>query len=63
MNDKAKCIEIDDVQKARIDRVRENFSHMYDMLEILCKSSRETSLAITRLEEAQYWAIKSISRQ
>ena len=35
---------------------------MYDFIEQNCKSSRETSLAITKLEEAQFWAIKGITR-
>ena len=46
----------------RIEVIRELFSNMYDNIEKYCKNSRETSLAITKLEEAQFWAIKGISR-
>jgi len=35
---------------------------MYDFIEENCQNSRETSLAITKLEEAQFWAIKGITR-
>lgn len=38
------------------------FSKMYDFIEENCKSSRETSLAFTKLEEAQFWTIKGITR-
>ena len=37
------------------------FSDVYDFIENNCKPSRETSLAITKLEEAQFWAIKGIT--
>lgn len=63
MNDKAKYLDVTDEQKERIDKIRENFSLMYDILEHLCKTNRETSLAFTKLEEAQFWAIKGISRE
>ena len=63
MNNKAKYIELKGEQKARMDEVREQFSIMYDLIEHWCKPSRETSLAMTKLEEAQYWAIKGITRE
>lgn len=63
MNDRAKFNEINDNQKERINKVREIFSDIYDWLENNCKESRETSLAFTKLEEAQFWAIKGISRE
>ena len=63
MNDKAKYTDVNDEQKNRIDDVRNMFSDVYDFIETNCKPSRETSLAITKLEEAQFWAIKGITRE
>ncbi len=63
MNRKAEYTEVNQEQQARIDKVRYMFSAMYDLIEQQCKPGRETSLAITKLEEAQMWAIKGISRE
>lgn len=63
MNEKAKYTEVNEEQQERIDDLRGVFSVVYDFLELKCKPSRETSLALTKLEEAQFWAIKGISRE
>lgn len=63
MNKKAEFIEVSKEQQDRIDLIRSSFSNMYDVLDINCKGSRETSLALTKLEEAQFWAIKGITRE
>lgn len=63
MNKKAKFNETTEEQKERIDNVRQEFSKMYDFIEKTCKPSRETSLVLTKMEEAQFWAIKGISRE
>lgn len=63
MNEKAKYTEVNEEQNNRIDDVRNMFSDVYDFIESNCKSSRETSLAITKIEEAQFWAIKGITRE
>ena len=63
MNNRAKYLQVDEEKKQKINAIRENFSNMYDFIEKNCKSSRETSLAITKLEEAQFWAIKGITRE
>lgn len=63
MNDRAKFTEVSQEQQDRIDLIRSTFSKVYDVLDINCKNSRETSLAITKLEEAQFWAIKGITRE
>lgn len=55
MNDRAKFLETSKEQQDRIDLIRSSFSNMYDVIDINCKNSRETSLAITKLEEAQFW--------
>lgn len=63
MNKKAKFIEINGEQKFRIDEIRHKFSEIYNLIDNICKPSRETSLAITKLEEAQFWSIKGITRE
>ena len=63
MNERAKFIEINDNQKYRIEEIRNLFSEMYNLIEQGCKPSRESSLAFTKLEEAQFWAIKGITRE
>ena len=63
MNDRAKYTELNDEQKNRVDDIRNMFSDVYDFIENNCKSSRETSLAMTKLEEAQFWAIKGITME
>lgn len=63
LNEKAKYVEVDDEKNKRIQEVRKYFSVMYDFIEKNCKPSRETSLVYTKLEEAQFWAIKGITRE
>ena len=64
LNERAKYTVCSDEQNERIQNIRQLFSKLYDELEGgLCIQSRETSLAITKLEEAQFWAIKGISRE
>lgn len=63
LNEKAKFTKVNHEQKNRINKIRLMFSNMYNCIEENCKSSRETSLAITKLEEAQFWTIKGISRE
>ena len=63
MNKRAEYIDTNKEQEDRILKIREVFSNVYDEIEKNCKSGRETSLAITKLEEAQFWAIKGISRE
>lgn len=63
MNEKAKFIKTNEMQNKRIEEIRVAFSNLYEKIEKLCKSSRETSLSMTKLEEAQFWAIKGISRE
>ena len=64
MNDRAKYndnLTLGQIEK--IDLIRSSFSNMYDMIEHNCEPSRELEMAYTRLEEAQFWAIKSVSRE
>ncbi len=63
MNEKAKMLEVNENQKHRIEEIRNLFSTIYDFIDETCKPSREASLVYTKLEEAQFWAIKGISRE
>lgn len=63
LNEKAKYTKVNHEQNNRIEETRKMFSNMYDFIEKNCKPSRETSLVYTKLEEAQFWAIKGISRE
>lgn len=63
MNERAKYTEVTKEQQDKIDLIRSSFSNMYDVIDHNCTSSRETSLALTKLEEAQMWAIKGITRE
>lgn len=63
MNKRAKYTDVDEEKQERINKTREMFSSMYDFIENNCKNSRETSLVMTKLEEAQFWAIKGITRE
>lgn len=63
MNDRAKYLAVDEEKENRIQHLRDVFSDVYDEIEKNCKNSRETALVLTKLEEAQMWAIKGISRE
>ena len=63
MNEKAQFLETTAEQKERIQAIREMFSDIYNSIEAICRDSREKSLAMTKLEEAQFWAIKGITRE
>ena len=63
LHEKASYLETNEEQKERIEELRCAFSNIYDVIDSKCKNSRETSLALTKLEEAQFWAIKGISRE
>ena len=63
LNEKAKYTRLNHEQENRVSEIRLLFSNMYNWIEDNCKQSRETSLAITKLEEAQMWAIKGITRE
>lgn len=63
MNDRAKYLAVDEEKNNRIQHIRDVFSSIYDEIETNCKPSRETSLVLTKLEEAQFWAIKGITRE
>lgn len=63
MNDRAKYLAVDEEKNNRIQHLRDAFSIIYDEIDKTCKKGRETSLVYTKLEEAQFWAIKGITRE
>lgn len=63
MNEKAKFLDINKSQEEKIELIRSSFSNMYDVIDINCKNIKETQLALERLQEAQFWAIKGITRE
>lgn len=63
INNRAKFIEVNEEQQERINEVRMIFSKLYNFIDTTLKPSRETSLVYTKLEEAQFWAIKGITRE
>lgn len=63
MNEKVEFLEINEDQERRIEVLRNIFSDDYAYIDEYCKPSRETSLGITKLEEAQFWLIKGITRE
>ena len=63
MNKRADFVDVTDEQDKKIFDARVEFSKAFDFVEKRCKESRETSLAITKLEEALFWTIKGISRE
>ena len=63
LNDKAKFIKVNDEQQEKINGIRKFFSEIYTYMDLTLKPGRETSLVYTKLEEAQFWAIKGITRE
>lgn len=45
---------------ADIQKLREAFSQLDDVLRFVCPDSRERSVALTELETAAIWAVKSV---
>lgn len=52
----------DPKQVQKMENIRKNFRALADLLNEMCPESREKSLAITNLEQAQFWANASIVR-
>jgi hypothetical protein len=55
--------EPDDKKLEQYDRVRKMFLELATELWQNCPESRELSIAISRLEEAQFWTNASIARR
>lgn len=60
LNPKAAAVTLDEEQQDKMQNLRERFSEMYDYIEKELMNSREKELALTKLEEAQFWVAKAI---
>jgi len=63
LHPRAKFEEIGDYQKEAIQFVRIKFSELYYLIDSITDGNPEFSEAMNRLEEAQFWVIKGISRK
>lgn len=45
---------------AKINKIREGYSSLLQLIEIACPPSRHRSVAITELETSAMWAIKAV---
>lgn len=60
---RADFVEVDSEKQRRIELLRAKFHNLFDDVDVLTQSSRETSLGYTKLEEALFWFVKGISRE
>lgn len=63
LHEKARYTKCYKDHEYNIKLIRFAFSEMYKCLDEVLKDNREASLAYTKMEEAQIWAIKSITRE
>jgi hypothetical protein len=49
-------------QTQKLENIRKNMKWLAELLDEMCPESREKSLALTQLEQAQFWANASIVR-
>lgn len=61
LNSKAAAVVLDEEQQEKMQNLRERFSEMYDYIEKELMNSKEKEMALTRLQEAQFWAARAIS--
>lgn len=61
LHNRAKYHELSPEKEQYVKLIRFAFSEMYKCIDELLDANRESSLAYTKLEEAQMWAIKSIT--
>lgn len=63
LHEKAQYTKCDTEHEEKIKLIRFAFSEMYKCFDQVITNNREASLAYTKMEEAQMWAIKSITRE
>ena len=54
--------EMSDDTKRKADKVKAAIHELVDVIDIYCPTSREKSLALTRLEECSFWCNASLAR-
>lgn len=62
LDNRFKYHEADPEKVEKMENLRKNFRELAELINELCPDSREKSLSITNLEEAQFWANASIAR-
>ena len=50
-------------QENKIEVIKNSFLNMHFVLKVNCQENKEIQLALEKLEEAQFWAIKGIKRE
>lgn len=63
LHEKARYTKCDSDHEYKIKLIRFAFSEMYKCLDEVLRNTRESSLAYAKMEEAQMWAIKSLTRE
>lgn len=61
LNIKAAVVVLDEEQQDEMQDLRERFSEMYDYIEKELMNNKEKEMALTRLQEAQFWVARAIS--
>ena len=61
LNKRATTLILDEEQQDEMQSLREKFSEMYDYIERELMNSEEKVMALTRLQEAQFWAARAVS--
>ena len=61
LNKRAASLILDEDQQNEMQNLRERFSEMYDYIEKELMNSKEKEMALTRLQEAQFWTARAIS--
>ena len=61
LHDRARSYNLSPEKEEIVKLIRWAFSEMYNCFDAMLETNRESSLAYTKLEEAQMWAIKSVT--
>ena len=62
LENRFKYHEADLIKVQKMENLRKNFHWVADFINEMCPDGREKSLAITQLEQAQFWANAAIAR-
>lgn len=62
LQNRFKYHELDAIKVQKMENIRKNFLWMAEFINEMCPDGREKSLAITQLEEAQFWTNAAIAR-
>ena len=62
LKNRFKYHEANPTKVQKMENLRKNFLALAELIDAMCPEGREKSLAITNLEQAQFWANASIAR-